>query len=60
MREFGETMDIKQTIDFFCRFHREDVLYLLGDIAYHNVSFSRTKTKWKKKINPQTNKQKTV
>lgn len=42
----GETMDIKQTIDFFCRFLREDVLYLLGDIAYHTVSISRRKTKW--------------
>lgn len=38
MRDFGETMGIKQTIDFFCKFFREDVLYLL---AHRTVSFSR-------------------
>lgn len=41
MGDFGETMGIKQTIDFFCKFFREDVLYLLGVIAHLTVSFSR-------------------
>lgn len=41
MREFGKTMGIKQTIDFFCKFFREDILYLLGVIAHRTVSFSR-------------------
>lgn len=45
MREFGETMGIKQIIDFFCKFFREDVLYLLGVIAHRTVSFSRREKK---------------
>lgn len=42
MRDSGETMGIKQTIDFFCKFFREDVLYLL---AHRTVSFSRREKK---------------
>jgi hypothetical protein len=45
MREFGETMSIKQTIDFFLKFFREDVLYLLEVIAHCTISFSRRRKK---------------
>lgn len=45
MGEFGEKRDSKQTIDFFLRFFKEDVLYLLGTMDNHTVSFSRRKNK---------------
>lgn len=34
-------MSIKQTIDFFCKLFREDVLYLLEVIAHRTGSFSK-------------------